>query len=289
MNQPFPDFHNYGLPVGDPNSPMDYTQQYSSELNGHSLLISHDDASTSLPATVAATSMAGSSAPLILGSFNDPSAVAAAAAVSHTSSIGGADGAGIRAGSAIDDKLDGKADSPANSTEGHMAMGADMPSNGGGSGEGSSSGAFDPTAAAVAAMSASNAPRDEEPMYVNAKQYHRILKRRDARARMAAEHRMNVKRKPYLHESRHRHAMRRPRGPGGRFLTAAEIIDLEQKGELPAGTSASFQLLGSKKAKYKRKTGPKPSAPKPPSSSTSPMDPDLQHPSIGTGNEYNGL
>ncbi|KAJ2896829.1 Transcriptional activator [Coemansia aciculifera] len=95
-------------------------------------------------------------------------------------------------------------------------------------------------------MSTSNAPRDEEPLYVNAKQYHRILKRRDARARMAAEHKMNVKRKPYLHESRHQHAMRRPRGPGGRFLTASEILELEQKGELPAGTSAAFSTGGSK-------------------------------------------
>ncbi|KAG0023198.1 Transcriptional activator [Podila clonocystis] len=43
----------------------------------------------------------------------------------------------------------------------------------------------------------------EEPLYVNAKQY--------------------------LHESRHKHAMRRPRGPGGRFLTAAEIAALEER------------------------------------------------------------
>ncbi|KAJ2834360.1 Transcriptional activator [Coemansia furcata] len=74
---------------------------------------------------------------------------------------------------------------------------------------------------------------DAHPVYVNAKQYHRIMKRREARARLAAEHKLNAKRRPYLHESRHRHAMRRPRGPGGRFLTAAEIADLEQKGELP--------------------------------------------------------
>nr|CAG8550334.1 5550_t:CDS:10 [Entrophospora candida] len=69
----------------------------------------------------------------------------------------------------------------------------------------------------------------EEPLYVNAKQYHRILKRRAARARLEAENKIQRGRKKYLHESRHKHAMRRPRGPGGRFLTATEIAELEQK------------------------------------------------------------
>ncbi|CDS04843.1 Putative Transcriptional activator HAP2 [Lichtheimia ramosa] len=73
----------------------------------------------------------------------------------------------------------------------------------------------------------------EEPLYVNAKQYHRILKRRAARARLEEMNRNAKARKPYLHESRHRHAMRRPRGPGGRFLTAAEVAELEKQGKLP--------------------------------------------------------
>ncbi|KAI9302828.1 CCAAT-binding transcription factor (CBF-B/NF-YA) subunit B-domain-containing protein [Cunninghamella echinulata] len=74
----------------------------------------------------------------------------------------------------------------------------------------------------------------EEPLYVNAKQYHRILKRRAARAKLEELHRVARSRKPYLHESRHRHAMRRPRGPGGRFLTAKEIEELEKQGKLPS-------------------------------------------------------
>ncbi|ODV84032.1 hypothetical protein CANARDRAFT_224555 [[Candida] arabinofermentans NRRL YB-2248] len=72
----------------------------------------------------------------------------------------------------------------------------------------------------------------DQPYYVNAKQYHRILKRRVARARLEENLKIQRGRKPYLHESRHKHAMRRPRGQGGRFLTAAEIAEKDRLDKL---------------------------------------------------------
>lgn len=49
---------------------------------------------------------------------------------------------------------------------------------------------------------------------------------------------------PYLHESRHKHAMRRPRGPGGRFLTSEEIAAQKNSQATAEEPSASNSLGG---------------------------------------------
>lgn len=72
---------------------------------------------------------------------------------------------------------------------------------------------------------------DDQPTYVNPKQYARILKRRESRKKQTGTDVTSYtpRKRSYMHESRHKHAMARRRGPGGRFLSKEEREELAKK------------------------------------------------------------
>jgi len=87
----------------------------------------------------------------------------------------------------------------------------------------------------------SSRPSEENPFYVNAKQFNRILKRRAARKRLEERWKCTPERKSYLYESRHKHIIRRPRGLRGKFLKEDELERSKQ--EVHNSTTVRCQIL----------------------------------------------
>jgi hypothetical protein len=77
---------------------------------------------------------------------------------------------------------------------------------------------------------------EEEPIYVNPRQYERIIKRRIQKASRGIKNEVTAsdkaKAKPYKHLSRHLHAKRRVRGKGGRFLSKEEADKVDSQKDI---------------------------------------------------------
>lgn len=73
-------------------------------------------------------------------------------------------------------------------------------------------------------------------MFINPKQIYWIRKRKLRREMLDSI--MVTQNNNYLHESRHRHAMKRLRAPSGRFLTKEEAAQARKKGDYSNGSSS---------------------------------------------------
>lgn len=68
----------------------------------------------------------------------------------------------------------------------------------------------------------------EQPLFVNVRQYKWIKKRKKRRDYLDSITSSKTE-SGYLHESRHKHAMNRPRAPTGRFLTKKEAEEKQRR------------------------------------------------------------